>query len=54
VYSPDGQQLALIPTPGSPANATFGRGPTGKTLYITAGANLYKIELAREGYHPAR
>lgn len=54
VYSPDGEQLAVIPTPVSPANAAFGRGPTGKTLYITAGANLYKIELARKGYHPAR
>ena len=54
VYSPDGEELALIPTPGSPTNATFGRGPTGKTLYITAGTSLYKIELNREGHQPAR
>ena len=54
VYSPDGQQLALIPTPVSPANAAFGRGPTAKTLYVTAGTSLYKIELNRKGYHPAR
>jgi len=33
---------------------TFGRGPTSKTLYITAGKNLYKIEINREDYHPAR
>jgi gluconolactonase len=54
VYSPDGQELALIPTPESPSNVTFGRGPTSKTLYITAGTSLYKIELNREGYHAAR
>jgi len=54
VYSPDGQQLAVIPTQVSPANAAFGRGPTAKTLYVTAGTNLYKIELNKEGYHPAR
>jgi len=54
VYSPGGQQLAVIPTPSSPTNAAFGRGPTSETLYITAGTSLYKIELAREGYHPAR
>lgn len=54
VYSPDGAELALIPTPESPSNVTFGRGPTSKTLYITAGTSLYKIELNREGYHAAR
>ncbi len=54
MYSPDGEELALIQTPGSPTNATFGRGPTGNTLYITAGTSLYKIELNREGYHHAR
>ena len=54
VYSPDGQELGLIPTPYLPTNAAFGRGPTRKTLYITAGTNLYKVELNREGYHAAR
>jgi len=54
IYSPDGQELGLIPTPTPPANVTFGRGTTGKTLFITAGPNLYKIEISREGYHPAR
>lgn len=54
VYSPDGQELGLIPTPNSPTNVTFGRGPTGKTLFITAGPNLYKVEVNREGYHAAR
>jgi gluconolactonase len=54
VYSPDGQEVAYIPTPESPSNAAFGRGPTSKALYITAGTNLYKIELNRDGYHAAR
>jgi gluconolactonase len=54
VYSPDGRELGLIPTPVSPTNVTFGRGPTGKTLYITAGPNLYTVEVNREGYHPTR
>ena len=54
VYSPDGQALGQIPTPKSPSNAAFGCGPTNKTLYITAGTSLYKVELNREGYHAAR
>jgi len=54
VYSPDGQELGLIPTPIPPANVTFGRGKMGTTLFITAGPNLYKIEINREGYHAAR
>jgi gluconolactonase len=54
VYSPDGRELARIPTPEPPTNATFGRGATGKTLYITAGASLYKIDLNKKGYHAAR
>jgi gluconolactonase len=54
VYSPDGRELALIQIPEPPTNATFGRGPTSKTLYVTAGPNLYKIELDTEGYHAAR
>lgn len=54
IYSPDGQELGLIPTPTPPANVTFGRGTTGKTLFITASPNLYKIEINREGYHAAR
>jgi hypothetical protein len=52
--SPEGEQLALIPTPESPTNVTFGRGPTSKTLYITAGKSLYRIEINREGYHAAK
>ncbi len=53
VYSPDGEELGVIPTPKPPSNAAFGRGPTSKTLYITAGTALYKVELNRDGYNPA-
>ena len=54
VYSPDGHEIGLIPTPNPPSNVAFGRGPTGTTLYVTAGSNLYQIELDVEGYHAAR
>jgi len=54
IYSPDGQELGLIPTPLPPTNVAFGHGPTAKTLYITARSNLYKVEVNREGYHAAR
>jgi len=54
VYSPDGEELAVIPTPKSPTNVAFGRGPTSKTLYVTGGTDLYSVELNTEGYHNAR
>ena len=49
VYSPDGKELAYIPTE-VPTNVGFGRGAEGKTLYITAGKSLYRIRVNREGY----
>lgn len=50
VYSPDGKELAYIPTE-IPTNVGFGRGTDASLLYITAGASLYSIRLNREGYH---
>lgn len=50
VYSPEGKELAYIKTE-VPTNVGFGRGDQAKTLYITAGASLYRIKLNREGYH---
>jgi gluconolactonase len=50
VYSPEGKELAYIATE-IPTNVGFGHGKEAKTLYITAGTNLYKIRLNREGYH---
>lgn len=54
VYSPEGQFQAYISTPESPSNVAFGRGPLGRTLYITAQEKLYKIAVNRTGYHPAK
>ncbi len=54
VYAPDGQQLALIPTPEQPTNVTFGRGSGSRTLFITAGRSLYSVEVKKDGYHAGR
>ena len=55
-YSPQGEELAYIPTP-VPTNVAFGRGETAKTLYLTYGIGmdgqksvLAKIEVEVEGY----
>lgn len=54
VYSPEGKELAYIKTE-VPTNVGFGRGAEAKTLYITAGASLYRIKLNRTGYQlPAK
>jgi gluconolactonase len=50
VYSPAGKELARIPTPVLPTNVGFGRGDDSKTLYITAGGNLYRIKMNKPGY----
>lgn len=50
VYSPRGQELAYIPTPELPTNVAFGRGAELRTLYITAGGNLYRIKVKKDGY----
>jgi gluconolactonase len=43
VFSPRGDVLAFLPTPETATNCTFG-GPDLKTLYITAGGSLYRIQ----------
>jgi gluconolactonase len=50
VFSPDGKPLAFIPVPESPTNVEFG-GPERKTLYITAGKSLYRVETTMTGHH---
>jgi gluconolactonase len=57
VYSPEGEELAYIPTPQLPTNVAFGRGATATTLYVTYGdastggtAVLAKIETLQKGY----
>jgi len=54
VYSPEGQELAYIPTE-MPTNVGFARGKDANLLYITAGKSLYRIRVNRQGYHlPAK
>ena len=49
VFSPQGKSLGFIPVPeDSVTNCTFG-GPDLKTLYITAGAGLWRIGLNARG-----
>jgi gluconolactonase len=55
VYSPNGEELAHLPTPERPTNAGFGRGPEATTLYITAGGSVYRIKTRLPGYQlPSR
>jgi gluconolactonase len=53
VYSPDGRELAHIPTPAAPRNTEFGRGADRHWLYIAAGGGLFRIRVEQEGFHPA-
>ncbi len=48
VLSPEGEQLATIPTPARPCNSTFA-GKDSKTLYITAGNAIYTIRMNIRG-----
>lgn len=50
VYRPDGTPVGFIATPEAPTNVEFG-GPDHKTLYITAGKGLYRIETNLVGAH---
>jgi gluconolactonase len=52
VYTPEGKEVAFIPTDPLPTNCTFGKGEEANVLYITAGTGLYRIALKTAGYHP--
>jgi gluconolactonase len=55
VYTPEGRELAYLPTPERPTNVGFGRGNDAKTLYVTAGGSLYRIQTVNAGYQlPSR
>ena len=53
VYTPQGKEIAHIPTSDLPSNCCFGRGREASTLYITAGGGLFRIPLKIPGFHPA-
>ena len=48
VFSPNGEQLAVIKTDANITNAAFG-GPEGKTLYLTGAGAVWKVELQITG-----
>lgn len=50
VYTPDGKELAYLPTPERPTNVGFGRGPQATDLYVTAGGSLYRMKVNKRGY----
>jgi gluconolactonase len=50
LFTPEGKPAGFIPTPEVPTNVEFG-GPARKTLYITAGKSLYRIETNMTGHH---
>ena len=47
-FTPEGKKVGFVPTPENSSNCCFG-GPGSKTLYITAGKSLYRIELTVAG-----
>lgn len=53
VVSPQGVHITTIVVPESPSNCDFG-GKDFKTLYITAGKNLYSIDLNYPGFAVSR
>ncbi len=53
VYTAEGQQVGWIPLPEVPSNVAFGRPPHDRTLYITAGGSLYRLEIMQRGFFPS-
>jgi gluconolactonase len=49
VFSPHGKKIGFIATPETPTNCVFG-GADRKTLYVTAGRSLYRIDVNAEGF----
>lgn len=47
-FTPEGKKVGFVPAPEDPSNCCFG-GPGSKTLYVTAGKSLYRIELSVAG-----
>jgi gluconolactonase len=47
-FAPDGKKLAFLKTPEDPNNCCFA-GADKKTLYITAGKSLYRVQLTIAG-----
>lgn len=55
VYTPEGKELAFIPTKNLPTNVGFGRGADSNLLYVTEGGNVHRIRMKKSGYQlPAK
>lgn len=54
VYTPQGKELAYIPTAELPTNCCFGRDADAQTLYVTAGTGFYRIRLKSTGFHTVK
>ena len=52
VFSPKGEQIAMLPTPEGAVNVDFGRGADSNVLYVACEHGLYKIRLQHSGYRP--
>jgi gluconolactonase len=52
VFSPEGQQLAMLHTPEGAVNLGFGRGAASNMLYVACQHGLYRIKLLKSGYQP--
>jgi gluconolactonase len=48
LFTPEGKKVGVVPTPEDPTNCCFA-GPGSKTLYVTAGKSLYRVELTVAG-----
>lgn len=53
VLTPDGTKVGFLPTPEDPSNCCFA-GQELKTLYVTAGKSLYRVETSMKGVKPGR
>jgi gluconolactonase len=49
IFSKSGQYLGTIPTSQRPQNLAFA-GPDKKTLYLTGGSALFKVQMLAQGY----
>jgi len=53
IFKPDGSKVAFFPTPEDPSNCCFG-GKELRTLYVTAGKSLYRLETNMKGVRADR
>lgn len=51
IYTPDGNEIGRIATPGPPTNCVFGRGGEANRLYVTMDNGFGRVRLNAIGYH---